>query len=250
MIHLKNEKQLEIMRIAGRITGEAIQAGREAIKPGVTTAEVDHVIHAYIVKCGAKPTFLGYGGFPASACISVNDEVIHGIPSHNRVLKEGDIVSIDVGAFYRGYTGDSAATFPVGKISPEAERIIRVTEESFYRALEVLEKGGARVGDIGHAVESYCVENGCSVVRRYVGHGVGAELHEDPEIPNFGTPGHGIRIIPGMTICVEPMVALGTGDVYEMPNGWTVRTKDGKLSSHYEHSIAITSNGPELLTKV
>ncbi|MCD7775827.1 MAG: type I methionyl aminopeptidase, partial [Firmicutes bacterium] len=203
-----------------------------------------------IEKCGAKPTFLGYGGFPAAACISVNDEVIHGIPSHKRVLKEGDIVSIDVGAFYRGYTGDAAATFPVGKVSPEAERLIRVTEESFYHALEVIAQGGARVGDIGHAVDSYCRENGCTVVRRYVGHGVGAELHEDPEIPNFGTPGHGTRIIPGMTFCVEPMVNLGTADVYEMPDGWTVKTKDGKLSCHYEHAIAMTNNGPELLTKV
>ncbi len=249
MIRLKNESQLALMRDAGRITGEAILAAGEAIKPGATTAHIDKVIKAYIEKCGAHPTFLGYGGFPASACVSVNDEVIHGIPSHERVLVEGDIVKIDVGATYRGYTGDSARTFPVGKVSPEAEQLIRVTRESFYEALAVIREG-ARVGDIGNAVDSYCRRFGYSVVRRYVGHGVGAELHEDPEIPNFGRAGHGIRLIRGMTIAVEPMVNIGTHEVYEMPDGWTVRTKDGSLSAHYEHTIAITENGPELLTKV
>ena len=237
------------MRDAGRITGEAILAAGEAIKPGVTTAHIDHVIKTYIEKCGAIPTFLGYGGFPASACVSVNDEVIHGIPSHARVLKEGDIVKIDVGATYRGFTGDSARTFPVGAVSDEAARLIRVTEESFYAALAVICEG-ARIGDIGHAVQSHCEKNGFSVVRRYVGHGVGADLHEDPEIPNFGIAGHGARLLRGMTIAVEPMVNAGTHEVYEMPDGWTVKTKDGKLSAHYEHSIAITENGPELLTRV
>lgn len=237
------------MRDAGKITGEAILAAGEIIKPGVTTAQIDHVIRTYIEKCGAYPTFLGYGGFPASACVSVNDEVIHGIPSKNRVLSDGDIVKIDVGACYRGYNGDSARTFAVGKISAEAADLIRVTEESFYAALAVIREG-ARIGDIGHAVDSHVRENGYSVVRRYVGHGVGAELHEDPEVPNFGTAGHGPRIIRGMTIAVEPMVNIGSHEVYEMPDGWTVRTKDGTLSAHYEHTIAITDNGPELLTKV
>ena len=237
------------MRDAGKITGEAILAAGEMIKPGVTTAQIDHVIRTYIEKCGATPTFLGYGGFPASACVSVNDEVIHGIPSHKRVLAEGDIVKIDVGACYRGFNGDSARTFAVGKVSDEAAKLIRVTEESFYAALAVIREG-ARIGDIGHAVESHCKANGWSVVRRYVGHGVGAELHEDPEIPNFGTPGRGVRLVRGMTIAVEPMVNVGSGDVYEMPDGWTVKTKDGGLSAHYEHTIAITDNGPELLTKV
>ena len=237
------------MRDAGKITGEAILAAGEIIKPGVTTAEIDHKIRTYIEKCGAKPTFLGYGGFPASACVSVNDEVIHGIPSHKRVLHEGDIVKIDVGAFYHGYNGDSARTFPVGKISDEAEKLIRVTEESFYKALAVIREG-ARIGDIGHAVDAHVRANGFSVVRRYVGHGVGAELHEDPEVPNFGTAGHGVRLLRGMTIAVEPMVNIGSYEVYELPDGWTVKTKDGSLSAHYEHSIAITENGPELLTKV
>ena len=249
MIHLKNQSQLALMRDAGKITGEAILAAGEAIKPGVTTAHIDHVIRTYIEKCGATPTFLGYGGFPASACVSVNDEVIHGIPSQLRVLKEGDIVKIDVGACYRGYNGDSARTFAVGKISDEAARLIRVTEESFYEALKVINEG-ARIGDIGHAVESHCVRNGFSVVRRYVGHGVGAEPHEDPEVPNFGAAGHGIRLMRGMTIAVEPMVNAGAAAVYELPDGWTVKTKDGSLSAHYEHSIAVTDNGPELLTKV
>ena len=237
------------MRDAGKITGEAILAAGEIIKPGVTTAQIDRVIRTYIEKCGARPTFLGYGGFPASACVSVNDEVIHGIPSEKRVLSEGDIVKIDVGACYRGYNGDSARTFAVGKISKEAADLIRVTEESFYAALDVIHEG-ARIGDIGHAVDSHCRSHGFSVVRRYVGHGVGAELHEDPEVPNFGTAGHGVRIIRGMTIAVEPMVNIGSHEVYEMPDGWTVKTKDGSLSAHYEHTIAVTGNGPELLTKV
>ncbi len=249
MIHLKNSVQLSLMRDAGKITGEAILAAGEIIKPGVTTADIDKRIRTYIEKCGARPTFLGYGGFPASACVSVNDEVIHGIPSHKRVLLEGDIVKIDVGACYRGYNGDSARTFPVGKVSDEAADLIRVTEESFYKALAVIHEG-ARIGDIGHAVDSHVRAHGYSVVRRYVGHGVGAELHEDPEVPNFGTAGHGVRLLRGMTIAVEPMVNAGTYEVYELPDGWTVKTKDGSLSAHYEHSIAITENGPELLTKV
>ncbi len=249
MIRLKNESQLSLMRDAGRITGEAILAAGEIIKPGITTADIDRVIRKHIESCGAYPTFLGYGGFPASACVSVNDEVIHGIPSNKRVLKEGDIVKIDVGANYRGYNGDSARTFAVGKISPEAERLIRVTEESFYRAVQAI-VDGARVGDIGHAVQTYCEQNGYSVVRRYVGHGVGADLHEDPEVPNFGIAGRGVRLIKGMTIAIEPMVNIGACDVIELPDGWTVKTRDGSLSAHYEHTVAITENGPELLTKV
>lgn len=249
MIRLKNESQLTLMRDAGRITGEALLAAGEIIKPGITTAEIDRVIRKHIEKSGAYPTFLGYGGFPASACVSVNDEVIHGIPSDKRVLHEGDIVKIDVGANYRGYNGDSARTFAVGKISAEAQRLIDVTEESFYRAVAAI-VDGARVGDIGNAVESHCKANGYSVVRRYVGHGVGADLHEDPEIPNFGTAGRGFRLIKGMTIAIEPMVNMGTGDVIELPDGWTVKTRDGKLSAHYEHTVAITDHGPELLTKV
>ncbi len=249
MIRLKNESQLSLMRDAGRITGEAILAVGEIIKPGITTADIDQVIRKHIEKCGAYPTFLGYGGFPASACVSVNDEVIHGIPSKKRILMEGDIVKIDVGANYKGYNGDSARTFAVGKISPEAERLIRVTEESFYCAVAAI-TDGARIGDIGHAVDSHCRANGYSVVRRYVGHGVGADLHEDPEVPNFGTAGRGVRLMKGMTIAIEPMVNIGACDVVELPDGWTVKTRDGSLSAHYEHTVAITDNGPELLTKV
>ncbi len=249
MIRLKNESQLTLMRDAGRITGEAILAAGEIIKPGITTAEIDRVIRNHIEKNGAYPTFLGYGGFPASACVSVNDEVIHGIPSTKRVLAEGDIVKIDVGANYRGYNGDSARTFAVGTVSSEAERLIRVTEESFYKAVEAITEG-ARVGDIGNAVETHAKAHGFSVVRRYVGHGVGSELHEDPEVPNFGRPGRGVRLIKGMTIAIEPMINIGGYDVIEMSDGWTVKTRDGSLSAHYEHTVAITDHGPELLTKV
>lgn len=249
MIRLKNESQITLMRDAGRITGEAILAAGEIIKPGITTAEIDRVIRRHIEKCGAKPNFLGYGGFPASACVSLNDEVIHGIPSEKRVLREGDIVKIDTGANYRGFNGDSARTFAVGKISPEAQKLIEVTEESFYRAIAAITEG-ARIGDIGYAVDSYCKEHGYSVVRRYVGHGVGTNLHEDPEVPNFGTQGRGMRLLKGMTIAIEPMVNIGTHEVIELPDGWTVKTKDGSLSAHYEHTVAITDNGPELLTKV
>ncbi len=249
MIRLKNESQLTLMRDAGRITGEAILAAGEIIKPGITTAEIDRVIRKHIEKNGAYPSFLGYGGFPASACVSVNDEVIHGIPSNKRVLEEGDIVKIDVGANYRGYNGDSARTFAVGRISPEAEQLIRVTEECFCKAVEAITEG-SRVGDIGHAIQTHAEAHGFGVVRRYIGHGVGADLHEDPEVPNFGRPGRGVRLIKGMTIAIEPMINIGGYEVIEMPDGWTVKTCDGSLSAHYEHTIAITANGPELLTKV
>ena len=249
MIIIKNSEQLKLMRIAGRITAEALLVAKEAIRPGLTTKELDTKIRHYIEKCGATPTFLGYNGFAGSACISINDEVIHGIPSDKKIIMEGDIVKVDVGARYRGYNGDSARTFPVGKVSDEALRLISVTEQSFYEAIKFA-KAGCRVGDIGHAVESFVISNGFSVVKDYVGHGVGAELHEEPEIPNYGRPGRGARLYSGMTVAIEPMVNAGTQDVKVRGDGWTVVTRDGKLSAHYENSVAITDTDPILLTEI
>ena len=236
------------MREAGRITGEALALAGESIKPGMTTKQLDTIIRGHIERCGAKPSFLGYGGFPGSACISINNEVIHGIPS-TRVIEEGDIVKVDVGAFYKGFHGDSANTFAVGKVSDEAMKLIEVTKESFWRGIAEA-KPGNRVGDIGYAIQSYVEENGFSVVKRYVGHGVGAELHESPDVPNFGTKGRGVRLCSGMTIAVEPMVNIGTPDVAEKSDKWTVVTADGSLSAHYEHTIAITDDGVIVLTKI
>ena len=251
MIQLKTPEQIEIMKIAGRITGETLLMAKELIKEGITTKELDDKIRLYIKKCGAKPTFLGYGGFPDSACISINNEVIHGIPSTKRVLKNGDIVKIDVGATYKGFTGDSAATFGVGEISAEAQRLIDVTRESFFKGIEAIEKTPTpRLGDVGFAIQDYAESNGFSVVREFVGHGVGKELHEEPNVPNFGTAGRGVRIYPGMTLAIEPMINAGLPQVKTLKDGWTVVTTDGSLSAHYEHSVAITDNGVILLTKV
>ena len=249
MIQLKNSVQIEQMKRAGRITGEALLVAEEHVRPGVSTWELDRAIHQYIVKCGATPSFLGYSGFPGSACISVNDEVIHGIPSKKRILEEGDIVKIDVGAFIGGFHGDSARTFPVGSVSENARRLIEATKESFYRGLSQT-LVGYRIGDIGAAVDVCARQYGYSVVRRYVGHGVGHELHEAPEVPNFGTPGRGARLYAGMVIAIEPMVNEGVCEVREMADGWTVKTADGKLSAHYEHTVAILDDGPLLLTDV
>ena len=249
MIVIKNSEQLKLMRLAGRITAEALMVARDVIRPGLTTKELDNQIKRYIEKCGATPTFLGYNGFPGSACISINDEVIHGIPSDKIIIKEGDIVKVDVGARFRGYNGDSARTFAVGKVSDEALRLISVTEQSFYEAMKVA-KAGNRIGDIGHAVESFVISNGFSVVREYTGHGVGAELHEEPSIPNYGKAGRGVRLYPGMTLAIEPMVNAGTDKVKVRRDGWTVVTADGKLSAHYENSIAITESDPVILTDI
>lgn len=249
MIQLKNKSQIAIMREAGRITGEALLLAGEAIKPGVSTKHLDDIIRHHIERSGAVPSFLGYAGFPASACISVNNQVIHGIPSKNTILTEGDIVKIDVGACYKGYHGDSAKTFPVGKISRQASELVRITEECFYLGIEQI-KPDARIGDIGHAVEAHAVGAGFGVVKKYVGHGVGQHLHESPDVPNYGPPGRGARICVGMTIAVEPMICIGSGDVTELSDGWTVITAEGGLSAHYEHTVALTENGVELLTKV
>ncbi len=249
MIHLKNSAQITAMKDAGRITGEALLVARDMVRPGVSTFEIDQAIRRYIEKCGAVPAFLGYGGFPASACISINDEVIHGIPSKKRILKDGDIVKIDTGAIYKGYVGDSARTIPVGEVSVEAKKLIEVTRDSFWKGIEVLQIGN-RLGDVGHAIDSVVVENGFSTVRRYVGHGIGTSLHESPDVPNFGTPGRGTRLCAGMTLAIEPMVNVGTFEVKEMPDGWTVKTLDGSLSAHYENTVALTSDGVIVLTEV
>ena len=249
MFIIKNDEQIALMKIAGRITAEALMVARELIRPGISTKEIDTQIRRYIEKSGATPSFLGYGGFPGSACISINEQVIHGIPSERVILNEGDIVKIDVGARYRGYNGDSARTFPVGKVSDEALRLISVTEQSFHEAMKVARPGN-RIGDIGFAVENFVISNGFSVVRDYVGHGVGKDLHEEPEIPNFGRAGRGVRLYPGMTLAIEPMVNAGSHDVRVLKDGWTVVTADGKLSAHYENSILITENDPIILTDV
>ena len=249
MIKLKNKEQLAIMKEACVITGETLYAAGEKIREGISTKELDTFIRDFIERHGARPTFLGYGGFPGSACISVNEQVIHGIPSDKVILKDGDIVKIDVGAYYKGFTGDSACTFPVGNVSEEAKKLIEVTKESFYRGIANAVPGN-RIGDIGFGIEQHVTDNGFSVVRSFVGHGVGHELHEDPEVPNYGNPGRGVRLCAGMTIAVEPMVNVGTHRVRVLDDKWTVVTEDGKLSAHYEHTVAITDDGPILMTKV
>ncbi len=249
MIVLKTSHELEFMKTACRISAEALQVAGEAVKPGVSTWEIDKIAHDYIVKQGAEPNFLGLYGFPGTACISINDEVIHGIPSKKRILKAGDIVSIDLGAKINGYNGDNAATFAVGEISPEAQRLCDTTKESLYKGIEAAVAGG-RIGDIGHAIQEYCESRGYGVVREYEGHGVGTKLHEDPGVPNFGTAGRGIRLLPGMTIAIEPMINEGTYKIKQLSDGWTVKTADGKLSAHFEHTVAITDNGPVILTRI
>ena len=250
MIIVKTPEQIKLMRIAGRITGEALLLGGEMVKPGVSTKQIDDKIRHYIEKCGAKPSFLGYGGFPGSACISINQEIIHGIPSSHRIIEEGDIVKIDVGAYIHGFHGDSANTFPCGIVSEEAKKLIAVTQRSWELGAEAAGKEGARIGDIGVAVDGYVVANGFSTVMKFVGHGVGEDLHEDPNVPNFGTAGRGARLCRGMVIAIEPMVNVGRPEVKELADNWTVVTKDGSLSAHYEHTIALTADGVEVLTKV
>ena len=249
MIHLKNAAQIAAMKDAGRITGEALLVARDMVRPGVSTYEIDLAIRRYIEKCGATPAFLGYGGFPASACISINDEVIHGSPSKTRILKEGDIVKIDTGATYRGYVGDSARTIPVGKVSATAEKLIKITRDSFWAGVEQFQIGN-RMGDIGSAIDTLVRANGFSTVRRYIGHGIGTDMHESPDVPNYGTPGRGTRLCAGMTLAIEPMVNVGTFEVKDMSDGWTVKTLDGQLSAHYENTVALTEHGVLVLTEV
>ena len=245
-IVIKSDRDIELMRQAGRITAEARSVARRMIEPGVTTKAINKEVFNFIRKSGAEPTFLGYCGYPASVCISVNDQVIHGIPGGRR-LREGDIVSIDVGATYKGYVGDCAGTYPCGKCSDEALRLIAATRQSFFNGIKNARQGN-RVSDISAAVQEYAESQGYSVVREYVGHGVGTKMHEDPEVPNFGRPGHGPRLIKGMTIAVEPMINAGSWEVKTLPDGWTVLTADGSLSAHYENTVLITDGEPEILT--
>lgn len=249
MILLKTANELALMKEACVISAGALKAAGEAVQPGVSTAEIDRIAHDYIVRRGAKPAFLNYNGFPATACISINDEVIHGIPSSRRMIKEGDLVSIDLGAMLNGYFGDNAATFAAGSISPEAKRLSDTTRESLYEGIRMAVAGG-RVGDIGSAVQRYCESRGYGVVRDFTGHGVGKAIHEDPPVPNFGTPGRGARLLPGMTIAIEPMINECSGAVKVLPDGWTVKTRDGKLSAHFEHTVAVTADGPVILTQI
>ncbi|MBQ5600248.1 MAG: type I methionyl aminopeptidase [Lachnospiraceae bacterium] len=246
MVSLKTSKELSDMKLSCQISAQALKLAGELIRPGVSTAHVNKMVHEFIVSQGAKPTFLGYGGFPAACCISVNDEVIHGIPS-DRIIREGDIVSVDVGAAINGYTGDNAATFAAGAVSEEARKIMEVTEQCLYKAIEAAQPGN-RLGDVGYAVQSYAESFGFAVVRDFVGHGVGKKLHEAPEVPNYGTPGRGLRLMPGMTLAIEPMINVKGSAVKTLKDG-TVLTASGSLSAHFEHTIAITADGPVILTK-
>lgn len=248
MIVLKTTRELSLMREACRISAGALRVAGEAVRPGISTREIDRIAYDYIISQGAEPNFLNLYGFPATACISINDEVIHGIPSEKRILKDGDIVSIDLGAKINGYNGDNAATFACGNVSEEAKRLMDTTRESLYEAIKFAVPGG-KLGDISHAVQRYCEERGYGVVREYTGHGIGKALHEDPSVPNYGTPGRGVRLLPGMTIAIEPMINQGTARVKVLPDGWTVKTLDSKLSAHFEHTVAITKDGPVILTR-
>ncbi len=246
MITLKSPHEIELMRRAGKITAAARALAGEMVKPGVTTHEIDQEVERFIRKNGAVPSFLHYNGYPASACISVNDEIIHGIPG-KRVLREGDIVSVEGGAYIGGVHGDCAATFPCGMISPEAQKLIDVTRQSFFEGIRFAREGH-RLMDISAAIQRYVEENGFSVVREYVGHGVGAKMHESPEIPNYGTPGRGPRLLRGMTLAIEPMVNAGSAAITQLSDGWTVKTADGKWAAHYENTVLITDGEPEILT--
>ena len=247
MIQLKNPSELEKMRKACALSAAALKAGGEAIEPGISTWEIDKIIYNFIVKHGGKPNFKGLYGFPGTACISVNDVIIHGIPNHSQIIRSGDIVSIDTGAIIEGFNGDNACTFACGKVDSEAQRLMDVTKQALHLGIAQAAAGN-RVGDISAAVQRYVEENGFSIVREYVGHGVGRALHEDPEVPNYGRAGHGPRLVNGMTLAIEPMVNQFGAAVKTDPDGWAVHTKDGGLAAHFEHTVAITPNGPEVLT--
>ncbi|HEY8393775.1 MAG TPA: type I methionyl aminopeptidase [Thermaerobacter sp.] len=247
MVEIKSSREIEYMRRAGQIVAGVLQELARALRPGVTTAELDRLAERLIREAGGEPAFKGYQGYPATICASINDEVVHGIPSPGRVVREGDIVSIDVGARYQGYYGDSAATFAVGQVPGEARRLLEVTRESLYAAIAEA-RPGRRLGDVGHAVQRVVEAAGFSVVRDYAGHGIGRAMHEDPQVPNYGTPGTGLRLRPGMVLAIEPMVNAGGYEVRVDADGWTVRTADGSLSAHFEHTVLITEGEPEILT--
>ena len=246
MITLKSEHEIELMRRAGKITAAARALSRDMVKPGVTTQQIDKAVYHFIKSQGAVTSFLNYNGYPASVCVSVNDEIIHGIPGE-RVLYEGDIVSVDVGAYIGGFHGDCAGTYPCGQVSDQALDLIRVTQQCFFEGIKFAREG-YRLSDISHAVQEYAESHGYSIVREYVGHGIGRRMHESPEVPNFGNPGHGPRLLRGMTIAVEPMGNAGSAAIRQMADGWTVKTADGKNAAHYENTILITDGDPELLT--
>ena len=247
MIIIKSNHEIELMRTAGKVTGYILKELENFIKPGMTTADINRFVEDEIAKAKMTPTFKGYGGFPAGACVSVNEEIVHGIPSKKRVLQEGDIVSVDTGATFNGYVSDAARTYPVGKVSPEAQKLIDVTRESFFEGIKFA-KAGCRLSDIGHAVQTYAEGYGFSVIRDFVGHGLGADLHEDPQIPNYGKPGRGPRLAENMVLAIEPMIAQGLYEVEILDNDWTAVTVDGKLSAHYENTVVIHDGEPELLT--
>ena len=248
MIIIKSPADMKKLNNACILSADVLQYAGKQINAGMSTLELDKLIYDYITAHGAKPSFLGLYGFPGSACISVNDELIHGIPSKKTIIRSGDIVTVDVGAHIGGYHGDNAFTFKVGAVDPATDKLLRVTYECLQLGIAAAQPG-KRVGDIGYAVQKHAEENGYSIVREYVGHGVGRELHEEPEVPNYGKAGHGARLVPGMTIAIEPMLNEGTAKVKTMPNDWTVVTADGKMCAHYENTIAITANGPVILTK-
>lgn len=248
MIIIKSQRELELMRKAGKITALALEEIEKHIKPGITTLELNKIAEEFILSQNATPTFKGYQGFPAAICTSVNEEVVHGIPGL-KILKDGDIISVDVGAEFEGYNGDAARTFPVGNVKSDAMHLIEVTKQSFFEGIAYA-KPGYRLSDISNAVQRYVESHNFSVVRDYVGHGIGQKMHEDPQIPNFGPPGKGPRLRRGMTLAIEPMVNMGGYEVYTLENNWTVVTKDGSLSAHYENTIAITDGEPEILTMI
>lgn len=248
MISLKTARELERMRKATVISAQALKLAGERLEAGMSTYELDMIIREFILSQGAKPSFFGYSGFPGNACISLNDEVIHGIPSKKRIIQNGDIVKVDVGAYVDGYHGDNAATFAVGEVSPEAKQLMDVTEQSLYEGIKMARVGN-RLGDVSHAIESYVTSRGYAVVKQFVGHGVGHELHESPEVPNYGPAGRGVRLAAGMTLAIEPMINIKGEGVNVLADGWTVKTASGSLSAHFEHTIAITRDGPVILTR-
>ena len=247
MIVIKNEDQIARMAVACEVAGNLLKELRSFIRPGLTTKDIDHKVEEYIRKHDQIPAFKGYGGFPGSACVSVNEEIIHGIPSPKKKLREGDLVKVDLGSIYKGYYSDCARTYPVGKVTEENARLMKVAEESFFEGLKFAREG-YRIGDIGHAIQSYVEAAGFSVIRDYTGHGVGRDLHEDPPVPNYGKAGHGPKLVPGMTLAVEPMIAAGDYDVDVLDNDWTVVMSDGRMCAHYENSLVITEGDPILLT--
>ncbi|MBW2039928.1 MAG: type I methionyl aminopeptidase [Deltaproteobacteria bacterium] len=246
MINIKTKKEIEIMRQSNRLVAQVLRKLKEAIKPGISTKELDQIAERSIRKGGGTPAFKGYRGYPASLCVSVNEEVVHGIPGPRR-LKEGDIVSLDLGVYLHGYYGDAAITVPVGKVSQEATMLQEVTQQALYKGIEQA-RSGKRLFDISHAIQSWVESFGLSVVRDFVGHGIGRDLHEDPQVPNFGPPHHGPRLLPGMVLAIEPMINIGTWEIKVLRDGWTVVTSDGSLSAHFEHTVAITDAGPDILS--